>query len=139
MNEPLSDEALLVRVFKALGDPTRLRIFQVLRCCDGEVMIDDGGGCHPSNTMSVGEVCCRLGQNPSTVSHHLKELRIAGLIHVEKRGRCIYCSINPAALELVAEWARPSLVAETGDSGSSGANLTPTMGAARSAASPVAR
>lgn len=117
MNEPLSEEALLVRVFKALGDPTRLEIFQVLRHCAGEVLIDDGGGCHPSNTMSVGEVCCRIGQNPSTVSHHLKELRIAGLINVEKRGRWIYCSMNPAALKLVTDWAQPPLGGKADDSG----------------------
>lgn len=93
----------------------------------------------PSKIMSVGEVCCRLGQNPSTVSHHLKELRIAGLIHVEKRGRWIYCSINPAALELVTEWAQPQRGEKADDPGSVSGDRQRQAGAARSAASPAAR
>jgi len=128
MNEPLSEEALLVRIFKALGDPTRLQIFEVLRHCAGEVLVDDSGECHPANTMSVGEVCCRLGQNPSTVSHHLKELRIAGLINVEKRGRWIYCSMNPAALKLVSDWAQPPLGGMARDSGSTGGEVDRPVG-----------
>ena len=97
------DEALAL-VFKALGDPTRLRIFQFLRCCDREVEIDEAGQCRPSGSLSVGEVCCQLDQSMSTVSHHLKELRLAGLIRTEKRGRWIYCSVNPAGLALVREF-----------------------------------
>jgi ArsR family transcriptional regulator len=40
----------------------------------------------------------------STVSHHLKELRLAGLIRTDKRGRWIYCSVNPAGLELIRQF-----------------------------------
>jgi DNA-binding transcriptional ArsR family regulator len=101
--EIAKDDALAA-VFKALGDVTRLRIFQMLRCCEREVAIDETGGCRPASGLSVGEVCCQLGQSMSTVSFHLKELRLAGLIRTEKRGRFIYCSVNPAALELVREF-----------------------------------
>ncbi len=89
----------LALIFKALGDPTRLRILQTLRCCSPDVEIDEEGQCRPAGSLSVGEVCCGLDQAMSTVSHHLKELRIAGLIRTEKRGRWIYCSVNPEALE----------------------------------------
>ena len=51
--------------------------------------------------MSVGEVCCQFDFSLSTISHHLKELRLAGLIRMEKRGRLIYCSVNESALELI--------------------------------------
>jgi ArsR family transcriptional regulator len=40
----------------------------------------------------------------STISHHLKELRLAGLIRMEKRGRWIYCSVNPEALGHIREF-----------------------------------
>ena len=46
----------------------------------------------------VGEVARGLGVSPSTVSHHLKELRSAGLIKMERRGRMIECSVSVDAL-----------------------------------------
>jgi ArsR family transcriptional regulator len=91
----------LATVFRALGDPTRLRIFRMLRSCEREVEVDESGQCRPAGALSVGEVCCCFDQSLSTVSQHLKELRLAGLIRTEKRGRCVYCSVNPAGLELV--------------------------------------
>ena len=100
----MTNQEALAAIFKALGDPTRLQIFEFLRCCDREVEIDEAGDCRPAGSLSVGEVCCRLDQAMSTVSHHLKELRLAGLIRTEKRGRWIYCSVNPASLELVREF-----------------------------------
>lgn len=96
-----TNQETLAAVFKALGDPTRLGIFQTLCGCAHALEVDEEGGCRPAGSLSVGEVCCRLGGSMSTVSHHLKELRLAGLIRTEKRGRWIYCSVNPAALELV--------------------------------------
>lgn len=104
MISQLSINERLAAMFKALGDPTRLRIFQALRCCPDAVEIDDTGACRPAGSLSVGEVCCRMDQPMSTISHHLKELRIAGLIRTEKRGRSIYCSINPAALACLREF-----------------------------------
>src|SRR5689334_3581158 len=100
----MTKEEMLASIFKALGDPTRLRIYNFLRCCNREVEIDEAGACRPAGSLSVGEVCCRLDQAMSTVSHHLKELRLAGLIRTEKRGRSIYCSVTPAGLELVREF-----------------------------------
>lgn len=98
MNFEISNEELAL-TFKALGDPTRLGIFEMLRCCSGEgVEVDEQGQVRPAGSLSVGEVCCRIGGSMSTISHHLKELRLAGLIRMEKRGRWIYCSVNPEAL-----------------------------------------
>ena len=104
MNVIISKEDRLTLIFKALGDPTRLRIFESLRCCATGVEIDAAGDCRPAGALSVGEVCCRFEQHFSTVSHHLKELRLAGLIRTEKRGRSIYCSVEPTGLELLREF-----------------------------------
>src|SRR5262249_46022661 len=101
--EITKDEAL-AGVFRALGDATRLRIFQMLRSCAREVEVDEAGQCRPAGALSVGEVCCRFDQSLSTVSQHLKELRLAGLIRTETRGRWVYCSVNPIGLELVREF-----------------------------------
>jgi ArsR family transcriptional regulator, arsenate/arsenite/antimonite-responsive transcriptional repressor len=103
----MDDEALnherLAAIFKALGDPCRLSIFEALRGCSGrEIVVDEAGQCRrPKGSLSVGEVCCRLAQSSSTVSHHLKELRIAGLIRTQKSGRWIFCSVNPEALAAI--------------------------------------
>jgi ArsR family transcriptional regulator len=104
MISEMTEEDVLTAIFKALGDPTRLRILQFLRCCSQEVEIDETGQCRPAGALSVGEVCCQLDQSMSTVSHHLKELRLAGLIRTEKRGRWIYCSVNPQALERIRQF-----------------------------------
>jgi ArsR family transcriptional regulator len=104
MIDEMTKSEALAAIFKALGDPTRLRIFECLRCCNQEVEIDEAGQRRPSGSLSVGEVCCRFDQSLSTISQHLKELRLAGLIRTEKRARWVYCSVNPAGLALIREF-----------------------------------
>jgi DNA-binding transcriptional ArsR family regulator len=71
-------------MLKALGEPTRLRIFQFLRSCCCAVEVADSGDVRPvspgdgTGPATVGAVCCHLTGdekvNPN-VSFHLKELR----------------------------------------------------------------
>ncbi|MBD8079535.1 ArsR/SmtB family transcription factor [Cellulosimicrobium arenosum] len=79
----------LARVFKALGDPTRIQLLSVVAAHDG------------------GEACvCDLTEPVSlsqpTVSHHLKILVDAGLLTREQRGRWAYYSLVPGALARLA-------------------------------------
>lgn len=83
---PLSDEraAELAKVFKALGDPVRLRLLSMIASRDG------------------GEVCvCEMTPafdlSQPTISHHLKLLRQAGPIDCERRGTWVYCWVLPGA------------------------------------------
>ena len=90
----------LAAIFKALSDPNRLAILQMLRDeCGGECRFEAGDG---GKTVSEIAGCCDVGL--STVSHHLKELRQAGLIRCEKRGQWILCSPDPNALAAVKEF-----------------------------------
>ena len=90
----------LATIFKALSDPNRLAILQMLRDeCGGECRFEAGDG---GKTVSEIAGCCQVGL--STVSHHLKELRQAGLIDCEKRGQWVWCSPNPRALAAVEEF-----------------------------------
>ncbi|MFJ9427521.1 ArsR/SmtB family transcription factor [Streptomyces sp. NPDC101249] len=83
------------KVFKALGDPVRLRLLSMIASHDG------------------GEVCvCDLTPafdlSQPTISHHLKQLKNAGLIDSERRGTWVYYRLLPAATDrLAAVLTRP--------------------------------
>lgn len=97
----------LAAMFKALGDPTRLRIFAFLRACCCPVAVEETGDVRPVEGPTVGEVCCRVTgaeRITSTISHHLKELRQAGLITVERRGKNMICGVNREAVALLAAY-----------------------------------
>ena len=83
-------------MFKALGNPHRLAIFQRLTtcCAPGTVC-----GIEDAVRFTVGEIGCDLDIAPSTVSHHLKELNRAGLIQTRRNGKNIECWIEPELLE----------------------------------------
>lgn len=97
-------------MFKALGDPTRLRIFQFLRCCPAPVALGENGDARPADGPTVGEVCCNvfgMDRPTSTISFHLKELRNAGLIHMERRGKHMVLSARRDALARLADFFDP--------------------------------
>ena len=71
-------------LFKALGDPARVRIVNLLASRGGEVC--------------ACEFEPALGLSQPTVSHHLKKLTDAGLLEREQRGKWAYFSINPEAV-----------------------------------------
>jgi DNA-binding transcriptional ArsR family regulator len=78
----LEEEAIkqAVKVYKALGEPTRLRI----------VILLAEENC-PLNCHDIGT---KLGIPGSTLSHHLKQLMDCGLLESRKDGTYIYCSLN---------------------------------------------
>jgi len=81
-----ADAEQIAHTFKALGDPTRIRLLSLIAA--GE----DGEACICDLTEPVG-----LSQ--STVSHHMKLLVDAGLATREQRGRWAYYRVVPEALE----------------------------------------
>ena len=90
----------LVLVFKALGDPTRLKILELLRargksCCD-LISREERGLCACDIEQAVG-----LSQ--AAVSHHMDLLRRAGLVEAQKRGRWMFYRRNDDALAGLAE------------------------------------
>jgi ArsR family transcriptional regulator len=84
----------LARVFKALGDPTRLAIYQIVR----DVGDPEEGHAPAEIENSIGQIASKFDLSLSTVSHHIKELRAAGLIRCERRGQSIHCSADPDVL-----------------------------------------
>ncbi len=91
----------LARALKALANPHRLAILtRLVRCCP------PGSACRGDDRRQpcVGELGRDLGIVPSTVSHHLKELRAAGLVNMTRRGQTIECSVDAGAIERLAEF-----------------------------------
>ena len=76
-------------VFKALADPNRLRLLSIVKGAG------DGEAC-------VCDLTEPLDLSQPTVSHHLKILVDAGLLHREKRGTWAYYSLVPGAIEQAA-------------------------------------
>lgn len=84
----------LARAFKALGDPTRVRLMSMIAAQAG------GEACICDLTEPVG-----LSQ--PTVSHHMKQLAEAGLVTREQRGKWAYYAIAPDTLAMLSDALRP--------------------------------
>ena len=67
--------------FSALADPVRLRVLSILAAAP------EGGVC-------VCDFVAPLGKSQPTVSHHLKILSDAGLVHGDRRGRWVWYSLD---------------------------------------------
>jgi len=82
------DREQIERISKALGDQTRLMIYEAIAACD---------------QMNCSDIASLQGVTPATVSHHLKTLADAGLIHTRREGQFIY---NKAVPETMDEYVR---------------------------------
>ena len=86
------DAARLAPMFKALGDPARLRMASMIAA---------------KPEVCVCEITPAFELSSGTISHHLKTLREAGLVDCERRGTFVYYWINPAALTALAALLSP--------------------------------
>ncbi len=89
----------LAGIFQALANPHRLKIFIALAAC-----CQPGHACASDERACVGDLAAGLGLAPSTVSHHLKELRQAGVIHMERSGKNVHCWVEPALLTSLVDF-----------------------------------
>jgi ArsR family transcriptional regulator, arsenate/arsenite/antimonite-responsive transcriptional repressor len=81
-----SRAAELAAMFKALGDPVRLRLLSLIAS-------------HPGGEACVCEISATFDVSQPTISHHLKLLRAAGLLDCERRGTWVYYWVIPSALQ----------------------------------------
>jgi len=84
--------ARMAIVAKALGDPIRLQLVDVLRRHAGKVC--------------VCELVPLFNISQPTLSHHLSKLRAAGIVDSERRGLWAYYYVLPDALEELSAWLR---------------------------------
>jgi len=87
VRQPLSAEQAveLSRLFKAMGDPVRLRLLSLIAS-------------HAGGEACVCDLTDVFDLTGPTISHHLKVLREAGLISGERRGTWVYYRVHPEAL-----------------------------------------
>ena len=84
------DAERMARIAKALGDPVRVQLVDVLRKHAGKVCV-----CELTPLFDIGQ---------PTVSHHLRVLRMAGIVDSERQGLWAYYYVNPDALEELSTW-----------------------------------
>jgi ArsR family transcriptional regulator len=85
-----TDVTALSVIGKALSDPVRVQIVDVLRRQAGEVCV-----CDLQPLFDIAQ---------PTLSHHLKKLRDAGLVGVVRRGQFAYYYVQPGALDPLSAW-----------------------------------
>ena len=95
--EPLSaaQSVDLARVFKAMGDPVRLRLLSLIAS-------------HARGEACVCDLTDVFDLSGPTISHHLKVLREAGLIAGERRGTWVYYRVRPELLARVSAVLEPA-------------------------------
>ncbi|WP_309103440.1 metalloregulator ArsR/SmtB family transcription factor [Microbacterium sp.] len=89
----VEDAERVARVFKALGDPTRVRLLSLIAAGEG------GEAC-------ICDLTAPIGLSQGTVSHHMKLLADAGLVSREQRGKWAYFSLNGGALDAASDALR---------------------------------
>jgi ArsR family transcriptional regulator, arsenate/arsenite/antimonite-responsive transcriptional repressor len=96
VREPIGEASAagLAQVFRALGDPVRLRLVSII-------------GAHQGGEVCVCDLTDAFDLTQPTISHHLKVLRQAGIIDSERRGTWVYYRLVPAALERMAALLSP--------------------------------
>jgi len=94
--EPMGEDeaAGLVRVFRALADPVRLRLVSLI-------------GAHEGGEACVCDLSTTFDLTQPTISHHLKVLREAGIIDSQRRGTWVYYRLVPGTLEHVGALLSP--------------------------------
>jgi len=84
----------LAAMFKALGDPVRLRLLSLIAS-------------HPGGEACVCEISPTFDVSQPTISHHLKLLRSAGLLDCERRGTWVYYWVILSALQQLSSVLHP--------------------------------
>ena len=79
---------MLQETIKALADPTRRRILELLK----------------KGPLSAGELGKEFDMTGATMSHHLSILKKAGLVQDNKKGTFIYYEINTSVMEDLLSW-----------------------------------
>lgn len=88
MSKYINTQNDLNALFKALNDPTRREILELLKAKD----------------LTAGEIADQFNISKPSISHHLDLLRQAGLVVSAKEGQFIYYSLNTTVMDEMVKW-----------------------------------
>ena len=95
----------LSRIFKALSNEQRLKLFQLIvketEKAQSKANAEGAGGCCNGLEKAFTTACGCIDLSKSTISHHFKELQAAGLISCKRVGQAFSCTINEKAVDAV--------------------------------------
>jgi DNA-binding transcriptional ArsR family regulator len=97
----MADIEKLAEIFKALSDPTRLRLVQLLNDCRPGIC---RGG-----PLCVNALANQLGVSQSAVSQHLRVLRQTGLVRGARQGNFMHYALDPDGLDRCRAGLRDTL------------------------------
>ena len=100
-NNETKDAQRLANIFNALSNPNRLRIVMDHMA---ESRREERWDSIAEVRTTMRDVGAALGLAPSTVSHHIKELRQAGLLEIKRDGQRMICRINDETIAELAEF-----------------------------------
>jgi ArsR family transcriptional regulator len=92
------------KIFKALSNESRLEILKALYKEDITGTLEGEEPC-AERCSCVGDIVERFKLAPSTISHHIKELALAGLVKVERSGQFCRVYPNPEALKAISAFS----------------------------------
>ena len=92
----MDDIEKLAQIFKALSDPTRLRLVTLL---SEHPRHDCSNECDGQNFLCVNALAHHLGVSQSAVSQHLRVLRQAGIVQGVRHGAFVHYSVDRGGLE----------------------------------------
>lgn len=97
LRQPLAEQESveLARVFKAIGEPVRLRLLSLIAS-------------HAGGEACVCDLTGAFALSGPTISHHLKVLREAGVITGQRRGTWIYYRVRTEMLAVLSELLVPA-------------------------------
>ncbi len=96
----------LAKIFKALSNEQRLRIFRMIYSCRGK-SDEEKKNCHePGVKKSFTKACECLTLSRSTVSHHISVLQNAGLISCRREGQSMICTVNEECIVAVRDYLK---------------------------------
>ena len=97
------DRTEIAHIFSLLASETRIRLLEILK--------NKAFACHDTESCDLSERCCNvtelaeaLGIAMSTASYNIKELRRCGLVHTQRQGQQIFCSINEKAIQDIIDF-----------------------------------
>ena len=94
----------IAKIFKALSNDQRLKLFKMIYDCQMEGRSNKGSSCPTGVDKAFTRACSHLSVARSTVSHHMKELENAGLISMTRTGQSFTCEINMDAIKAVRQF-----------------------------------